>query len=90
MDRMPVAENRPGVATRPSRRGHSACRFTRVNDYDSFAEAYTAQSDAGIINAYYERPAILALAGTWPAGGSSTPIAARAPCSRRCATEVPS
>jgi ubiquinone/menaquinone biosynthesis C-methylase UbiE len=35
----------------------------RVNDYDSFAEAYTAESDAGIQNAYYERPAILALAG---------------------------
>jgi SAM-dependent methyltransferase len=35
----------------------------RVNDYDSFAEAYTVQSDAGIQNAYYERPAILALAG---------------------------
>ena len=33
-----------------------------VNDYDSFAEAYTAQSDTGIQNAYYERPAILALA----------------------------
>ncbi|HSZ48532.1 MAG TPA: class I SAM-dependent methyltransferase, partial [Streptosporangiaceae bacterium] len=36
---------------------------SRVNDYDSFAEAYTAESDAGIQNAYYERPAILALAG---------------------------
>jgi ubiquinone/menaquinone biosynthesis C-methylase UbiE len=35
----------------------------RVNDYDSFAEAYTAESDAGIQNAYYERPAILDLAG---------------------------
>jgi len=34
-----------------------------VNDYDSFAAAYSAESDAGIINAYYERPAILALAG---------------------------
>jgi SAM-dependent methyltransferase len=34
-----------------------------ANDYDSFAEAYTAESDAGIQNAYYERPAILALAG---------------------------
>jgi len=35
----------------------------RANDYDSFAEAYTAESDAGIQNAYYERPAILVLAG---------------------------
>jgi ubiquinone/menaquinone biosynthesis C-methylase UbiE len=36
---------------------------SRANDYDSFAEAYTADSDAAIWNAYYERPAILALAG---------------------------
>jgi SAM-dependent methyltransferase len=34
-----------------------------ANDYDSFAEAYTAETEAGLINAYYERPAILALAG---------------------------
>ena len=40
-----VAENR----TQPA---HPA----RVNDYDSFAEAYTAESDSGIQNAYYERP----------------------------------
>jgi SAM-dependent methyltransferase len=36
---------------------------SRVNDYDSFAKSYTAESDAGIINVYYERPAILDLAG---------------------------
>ncbi|MEV4360215.1 class I SAM-dependent methyltransferase [Nonomuraea sp. NPDC049625] len=36
---------------------------SRVNDYDGFAEAYTAENEAGIMNAYYERPAILALAG---------------------------
>jgi SAM-dependent methyltransferase len=35
----------------------------QVNDYDRFAEAYTAGVDAGIVNAYYERPAILSLAG---------------------------
>jgi SAM-dependent methyltransferase len=34
-----------------------------VNDYDSFGAAYTAETDASVINAYYERPAILALAG---------------------------
>lgn len=34
-----------------------------VNDYDSFAEAYTALSESGLYNAYYCRPAILDLAG---------------------------
>ena len=34
-----------------------------ANDYDSFAEAYTAETEANLINAYYERPAMLALAG---------------------------
>ncbi|MDH6130042.1 class I SAM-dependent methyltransferase [Kitasatospora sp. GP82] len=35
----------------------------RVNDYDSLAEVYAAENEAGIMNTYYERPAILALAG---------------------------
>jgi SAM-dependent methyltransferase len=35
----------------------------RFNDYDSFAEAYTAETEDNLINAYYNRPAILALAG---------------------------
>jgi ubiquinone/menaquinone biosynthesis C-methylase UbiE len=35
----------------------------RANDYDSFAEAYTAENETSLINAYYERPATLALAG---------------------------
>ncbi|MFF7250199.1 class I SAM-dependent methyltransferase [Embleya sp. NPDC008237] len=34
----------------------------KVNDYDSFAEAYTAENECNLINAYYERPAMLALA----------------------------
>ncbi|MFF7680047.1 class I SAM-dependent methyltransferase [Actinacidiphila glaucinigra] len=36
---------------------------SQVNDYDALAEGYTAENEAGIANAYYERPAILALAG---------------------------
>ncbi|WP_020673450.1 class I SAM-dependent methyltransferase [Amycolatopsis nigrescens] len=32
-------------------------------DYDTFAEAYTAENEAGLINGYYARPAILDLAG---------------------------
>ncbi|MFB6696194.1 class I SAM-dependent methyltransferase [Streptomyces virginiae] len=34
-----------------------------VNDYDSFAEAYSAENENSPVNAYYERPAMLALAG---------------------------
>ncbi len=33
------------------------------NDYDSFAEAYAAENETSLINAYYARPAILNLAG---------------------------
>ena len=32
-------------------------------DYDSFAEAYAAETETNLINAYYTRPAILDLAG---------------------------
>lgn len=35
----------------------------RVNDYDSFAEAYSADNESSLVNAYYARPAMLALAG---------------------------
>jgi ubiquinone/menaquinone biosynthesis C-methylase UbiE len=34
-----------------------------VNDYDSFAEAYSAENEVSLANAYYERPATLVLAG---------------------------
>jgi SAM-dependent methyltransferase len=34
-----------------------------VNDYDSFAEAYSAGNEASLINGYYTRPAIVNLAG---------------------------
>ncbi|MFE9747031.1 class I SAM-dependent methyltransferase [Saccharothrix saharensis] len=36
---------------------------SRAGDYDSLAEGYTAENETSIINAYYERPAALALAG---------------------------
>jgi len=35
----------------------------KVNDYNSFAEAYSAENETNLVNAYYERPAMLALAG---------------------------
>lgn len=34
-----------------------------ANDYDSFAEAYTAATENSLVNAHYEQPAILNLAG---------------------------
>jgi predicted TPR repeat methyltransferase len=53
MDRMsPAPENRALSADQPM-----------VNDYDVLAEAYTAENETSLINAYYARPAILALAG---------------------------
>ncbi|MBE3001950.1 class I SAM-dependent methyltransferase [Nocardiopsis sp. HNM0947] len=36
---------------------------SQANDYDSFAEAYAADNEKNLLNAYYERPAMLALAG---------------------------
>ena len=53
-----------------------------VNDYDSFAKAYTAETEANLINGYYMRPAIVNLAGDvtgrriLDAGCGSGPIAA--------------
>ncbi len=49
MGRMPNDDTSPGRS--------------RVNDYDSFAEAYSAENEINLYNAYYERPATLALAG---------------------------
>jgi SAM-dependent methyltransferase len=34
-----------------------------LNDYDSFAEGYTDSNETSFVNAYYERPAMLTLAG---------------------------
>jgi SAM-dependent methyltransferase len=48
------------MTTESARDGRPA---PRVNDYDVLAEGYTAHNATGIVNAYYERPAVLALAG---------------------------
>jgi SAM-dependent methyltransferase len=34
-----------------------------INDYDGIAEGYAASNETGFVHAYYERPAMLALAG---------------------------
>jgi ubiquinone/menaquinone biosynthesis C-methylase UbiE len=53
MERMPPVT---GSSAEPA--GQAA-----ANDYDSFAEAYSAGNEVSLLNAYYERPATLALAG---------------------------
>src|SRR5262245_27359571 len=35
----------------------------QANDYDSFAEAYSAETETSLQNEYWARPAIMALAG---------------------------
>jgi SAM-dependent methyltransferase len=61
---MPHDHNPPGgISTRLVSPSAVSADPTRLNDYDSFAEAYTAETEAGLINAYYNRPAILVLAG---------------------------
>jgi len=64
MDRMSgIPRNGPVVVTRFVAEDALPAGSARVNDYDSFAEAYTAVNEASLIGAYYARPAILALAG---------------------------
>ena len=64
MGRMPNAHNPPGgIATRPVLPSENLADAPGINDYDSFAEAYAASNETNLINAYYERPAMLALAG---------------------------
>jgi ubiquinone/menaquinone biosynthesis C-methylase UbiE len=50
------------VTNPPENFAQSADR-DQVNDYDSFAEAYSAENENSLVNAHYERPAMLALAG---------------------------
>jgi len=64
MDRMsPEPEDRFGMAARLEAEGTRTAGRTTANDYDSFAEAYSAENETSLYNAYYERPATLALAG---------------------------
>ena len=62
--RMPTDHNPPGgISTRLVSLSAEPADLPRVNDYDSFAEAYAASNESNLLNAYYERPAMLALAG---------------------------
>jgi hypothetical protein len=64
MGLLPNDHNPPaGISTRLVSLSAVSADPPRLNDYDSFAEAYTAGNETSLINAYYNRPAILALAG---------------------------
>src|SRR5260370_2969480 len=64
MGRMPSDHNPPGgISARLVSFAADSADPPGINDYDSFAEAYTASSEVGFVHACYERPAMLALAG---------------------------
>lgn len=65
MGRMPTDDevSGAGISTRLTSLSAVSADPTSVNDYDSFAQAYSAVNEANLVNAYYERPAMLALAG---------------------------
>ena len=44
-------------------RSSGSARQAVANDYDSFAEAYAAETESSLLNGYYARPAVLDLAG---------------------------
>ena len=60
-----------------------------ANDYDSFAEAYTAETEANLINGYYMRPAIVDLAGDVTGRRILDAGWVPAPSPRRCVTGAP-
>jgi SAM-dependent methyltransferase len=53
MERMPPVTGNPAESVGP----------VAPNDYDTMAEEYSAANEVGLLNAYYERPATLVLAG---------------------------
>lgn len=50
------------MSAMPEKRAEVASS-SRFNDYDRIAEGYTAENETSLLNAYYERPAMLELAG---------------------------
>ncbi|HYY17714.1 MAG TPA: methyltransferase domain-containing protein [Streptosporangiaceae bacterium] len=64
MGRMSDDHNRPGeISTRLVSFSGDSADPPGVNDYDGFAEGYAASNENNLVNAYYGRPAMLALAG---------------------------
>jgi SAM-dependent methyltransferase len=63
MGRMPNDDNSPGgISAGLISPSADPADPARINDYDSFAEVYSAENEVNLHNAYYERPAMLALA----------------------------
>ncbi|MEU6151907.1 methyltransferase domain-containing protein [Actinosynnema sp. NPDC047251] len=65
---MPADHQGPAGATDVAPRSTTAANVAAANaavknDYDSFAEGYTAENETNLINAHYTRPAVLDLAG---------------------------
>ena len=90
MSRMPNDHNPPGgISTRLVSLPAIPADLPVTSGYDSFAEAYAAETEANLINGYYTRPAMLALAGDVAGRRISTLAAARVRCPRRCATGAP-
>jgi SAM-dependent methyltransferase len=64
MGRMSSDLDDPGeISTRLVSFSSDAADLPGINDYDSFAEGYAVSNEDSLVNAYYERPAMLALAG---------------------------
>jgi SAM-dependent methyltransferase len=64
MGRMPNDHNPTGgISTRLVSFSADSADPAGVNDYNSFAKAYAASNENSLVNAYYERPAMLELAG---------------------------
>jgi SAM-dependent methyltransferase len=64
MNRMPTDHNPSGgISTGLASPSAVSADPPRVSDYDGIAEAYSAENEANLVNAFYERPAMLALAG---------------------------
>jgi SAM-dependent methyltransferase len=61
---VPDDHNPPGgISTRLVSLDDDSADSASINNYDSFAEAYAASNENNLLNAYYERPAMLSLAG---------------------------
>ena len=61
---MPHDPNPPGgISARLVSPSDVSADPQRLNDYDHIAEGYTASNETSFVNAFYERPAMLALAG---------------------------